>query len=256
MKFWTWLRSNPYFVTATSALFGAVLNGLYQEVQKGSVDWTAKGWESLLATAAGAMVVALYHLYTNTPAVAEAKYISQKFGGLALILLLLVGTMPVMATSGCSVNELKADATTLASALNSLAGAIQATDPSVAANLEVAANSLIAAANGTGVGPAWEQALNAAAAGAEAIMSAIPITAPFATLLAIAVAAAELIISHTTSSAAVKALARANAGNTLWYLRTGSPLVKHRFARSQSGDVKAAWNLAAIQTGYASAVIK
>ena len=75
-------------------------------------------------------------------------------------------------------------------------------------------------------------------------------------ILAIAVAAAELIISHTTSSAAVKALARANAGNTLWYLRTGSPLVKHRFARSQSGDVKAAWNLAAIRTGYASAVIK
>lgn len=256
MKFWTWLRSNPYFVAATSALFGALLNGLYQEVQAGSVDWTVKGWESLLSTAAGAVIVALYHLYTKTPALATAEYKAQKLGAVALILLLLLGTMPVMATSGCSSSELQADATTLANALTGLAGAIQATNPSIAASLKTAAASLTAAANGTGVGPAWEQALNAAAAGAEVVMSAIPITAPFATLLSIAVAAAELIISNTTSSTGAKAVVRTNAASMLWYLRAGTPLVKHRLGRSRAGDVKAAWNVAAIETGFATAVLK
>ena len=57
MKFWMWLRSNPYFVTATSALFGALLNGLYQEVQPGhQINWSASGWESL-----GATVVVIDH---------------------------------------------------------------------------------------------------------------------------------------------------------------------------------------------------
>ena len=255
MKFWTWLRSNPYFVTATSALFGALLNGLYQEAQAGAVDWTVRGWESLAATAGGAVIVALYHLYTNTPAAARATYTAQKFGALALILLLLVGTMPVLATSGCSVNELQADATTLASALNSLAGAIQATNPTVAADLTRVANALTAAATGAGVGPAWEQALNGAAAAAEAVMASIPITAPFATLLSIAVAAAELIIANTTSKVTA-ARVISNPGNLLWYLHTGRPLVKHRLLRSQSGDVKAAWNAEAVQLGYAAAVLK
>jgi hypothetical protein len=68
MKFWTWLRSNPYFVAGSSAVFGAVINGLYQELQAGSVDWTLKGWESLGGTALGAAIVAIYHLYTAPPA--------------------------------------------------------------------------------------------------------------------------------------------------------------------------------------------
>jgi hypothetical protein len=68
MKFWSWLRGNPYFVAASSALGGAVLNALYQEVQAGQINWTLKGWESLGSTAAGAVVIALYHLYTQPSA--------------------------------------------------------------------------------------------------------------------------------------------------------------------------------------------
>jgi hypothetical protein len=259
MKFWTWLRSNPYFVTATSAFFGALLNALYQEVQPPhSVDWSAKGLESLAATAGGAVIVALYHLYTTTPATARAKYAAQqpRLGAWVLIGLLLLGTMPVLATSACSSNELKADATTLASALTSLAGAIQTTNPSVAADLLKAATTLTAALNGTGTGPAWEQALNGAAAAAEAAMAFIPITAPFATLLSIAVAAAELIISSTTTTTQQATRVMSNPQNLLWYVRTGRPLIKHSFGRSQSGDVKAAWNAEAIKLGYATAVLK
>jgi hypothetical protein len=256
VKFWTWLRSNPYFVTATSALFGAFLNGLYQEVQAHSINWSLQGWESLGATAFGAVVIALYHLYTNTPAAAKGKRTAQKFGALVCIVLVLLASLPVMATAGCSSNELVADANTLAAALTSLAGAIQGTDPSIAAELKTVAAGLTAAANGVGVGPAWEQALNAAAAAADVVMSAIPVTAPFAMLLSIAVAAAELIISNTKAGDTVKAHATPNPSNQLWYLRHGQPLVKHRFGRSQSGDVKAAWNAVAIQTGYATVVLK
>jgi outer membrane murein-binding lipoprotein Lpp len=181
---------------------------------------------------------------------------TQKFGAVALILLLLAGTMPVVTTTGCSTNELKADATTLAAALNNLAGAIQGVDPTVAANLETAATALTNAANGAGSGPAWEQVLNAAAAGAEAIMAAIPVTAPYAMLLSIAVAAAEVIIANTMSSSQVKAARVANAGNLIWYMRTGKPLIKHRLGRSRADDMKAAWNAAAAGTMYAAAVLK
>ena len=70
--FWTWLRSNPYFVTATSAAAGAIFNALYQEVQTGKIDWSLKGWESIGASAFGVALVAVYHLYTHAPAVAAA----------------------------------------------------------------------------------------------------------------------------------------------------------------------------------------
>jgi hypothetical protein len=177
----------------------------------------------------------------------------QKFGVVLLAVLLVAGTIPFVA--GCSQNELQADATVLASALNNLAGAIQATDPTVAADLERAANSLTAAANGTGVGPVWEQALNGAAAGAEAILASIPVTAPFAILLSIAVAAAEAIITKTATKVTT-ARVTSNPGNLLWYLRTGTPLVKHSWGRSQSDDFKAAWNAAAVQTRYSAVVLK
>ena len=70
--FCTCLRSNPYFVTATSAAGGAIFNALYQEVQTGKIDWSLKGWESIGASAFGVALVAVYHLYTHTPEAAAA----------------------------------------------------------------------------------------------------------------------------------------------------------------------------------------
>jgi len=257
MKFWTWLRSNPYFVLASSALSAFAAKAAYNWVESGSPAITLAELKSTAIAAVGVVIVALYHLYMPTPAVATAKYKAQsKLHAWLLITLLLAGTMPVMATSGCTSNQLKADASTLASALTSLASAIKTLDPTVAADLTTAAATLTAALNGTGTGPAWEQVLNGAAAAAEAAMAMIPITAPFAALLAIAVSAAELIISATTSSTTVQARVMANPANLAWYLKTGNVLVKHRFGRSQSGDVKAAWNTAAIEHGYAAAVLK
>lgn len=184
---------------------------------------------------------------------------SRQLGGIALIMVLTVGTFAVAAPmQGCSITkaQVQGDAIDLANALTSLAAVIQPTDPAIAAKLDTAAAALTAAANGTGSGPTWEQVLNAAAASAEVILAAIPITAPFASLVAIAVTAAELIITNTIgSTGSVKALPEASAQNLVWYTKTGNSLIKHRALRSVHGDVKAAWNSEAKKLGYSKAVV-
>ncbi len=179
-----------------------------------------------------------------------------KFGAWMLIALILSATLP---TTGCtaSSSELQSDATTLASALNNLAAAIQTSDATAANNLKTAAAALTAAVQSGIKGPAWEQVLNAATSGAEVVLSAIPVTAPYAALLAIAVAAAEAIIANTMSGrTSVKAEAAGNNGNLLWYARTGRGLLRHRFGRGPAGDFKASWNAEAAATGFAGAVVK
>ena len=173
-----------------------------------------------------------------------------------LIALILSATLP---TTGCtaSASELQSDATTLASALNNLAAAIQTSDATAANNLKTAAAALTAAVQSGITGPAWEQVLNAATSGAEVVLSAIPVTAPYAALLAIAVAAAEAIIANTVSGRMlVKAEATGNNANLLWYTRTGRGLLRHRFGRGPAGDFKASWNAEAAATGFAGAAVK
>jgi hypothetical protein len=89
------------------------------------------------------------------------------------------------------------------------------------------------------------------------VLSAIPVTAPYAALLAIAVAAAEAIIAHTTSRGTlVKAEAQGDNANLLWYRQTGRGLIRHRFGRGLAGDFKASWNAEAAATGFAGAAVK
>ncbi len=179
-----------------------------------------------------------------------------KLGAWMLIALTLSVTLPA---TGCtaSSSELQSDATALASALNNLAVVVQTSDAAAANNLKTAAAALTAAAQSGITGPAWEQALNAATSGAEVVLSAIPVTAPYAALLAIAVAAAEAIIANTVSGGtSVRAEATGNNANLLWYMRTGRGLIRHRFGRSPAGDFKASWNAEAAATGFAVAAIK
>ncbi|MGB0065931.1 MAG: hypothetical protein WBP85_15920 [Terracidiphilus sp.] len=179
-----------------------------------------------------------------------------KLGVWLLIALTLSATLP---TTGCtaSTSELQSDATALASALNNLAAAVQTSDATAASNLRTAAAALAAAAQSGITGPAWEQVLNAATSGAEVVLSAIPVTAPYAALLSIAVAAAEAIIANTESGKTqVKAEAAGNNANLLWYMRTGRGLLRHRFGRGPAGDFKASWNAEAAATGFAGAAVK
>jgi hypothetical protein len=72
MKFWTWLRSNPYFMAALGAVTGTVINTLHQEVLAGKIDFSLKGWESLGMSALGTAILAVYALYTHAPSAAAA----------------------------------------------------------------------------------------------------------------------------------------------------------------------------------------
>jgi len=187
---------------------------------------------------------------------AGAANTSAKLGAWMLIALTLSATLP---TTGCtaSTSELQSDATALASALNNLAAVIQPSDATAASNLKTAAAALTAAAQSGTTGPAWEQVLNTATSGAEVVLAAIPVTAPYAALLAIAVAAAEAIIANTVSGrTSVKAEATGNNANLLWYMRTGRGLLRHRFGRGPAGDFKASWNAEAAATGFAGAAVK
>jgi hypothetical protein len=69
---WAALRGNPYFVTFTSTLAGAIGSELYQAIQAGGFTWTLKAIEGMVVTGLGLAAGALYHLYQNPPAVAAA----------------------------------------------------------------------------------------------------------------------------------------------------------------------------------------
>jgi hypothetical protein len=219
-----------------------------------------KAGTGTIVSLASALATALLGLLAKDPETGtegpSARGTSAKLGAWMLIALILSATLP---TAGCtaSTSELQSDATTLASALNNLAAAIQTSDATAAHNLKTAAAALTTAVQSGITGPSWEQVLNAATSGAEVVLSAIPVTAPYAALLAIAVAAAEAIIANTMSGrTSVKAQAAGNNANLLWYTRTGRGLLRHRFGRGPAGDFKASWNAEAAATGFAGAVVK
>jgi len=219
-----------------------------------------KAGTGTVVTLLSALATALLGLLAKDPETGtegpRVQGTNTKLGAWMLIALTLSATLPTM---GCtaSASELQADATTLAAALNNLAVVIQTSDATSASNLRTAAAALTAAVQSGMTGPAWELALNAATAGAEVVLSAIPVTAPYAALLAIAVAAAEAIIANTMSGRTqVKAEAAGNNANLLWYTRTGRGLLRHRFGRGPAGDFKASWNAEAAASGFAGAAVK
>jgi len=222
-----------------------------------------KAGTGTVVTLLSALATALLGLLAKDPAATSqqpsqrvgASSETAKLGAWMLIALTLSATLP---TTGCTASsELQSDATSLALALNNLAAVIQASDATAANDLKTAAAALTAAAQNGITGPAWEQALNAATAGVEVVLSAIPVTAPYAALLSIAVAAAEAIIANTASGRMlIKADTTGNNANLLWYTRTGRGLLRHRFGRGPAGDFKASWNAEAAASGFAGVAVK
>jgi hypothetical protein len=66
-QFWLSVRSNPIFVTASSAFVGAVVSMLQDELASGKIDWTRGGLNKLTGYAVTAAVAAIVHLYRPTP---------------------------------------------------------------------------------------------------------------------------------------------------------------------------------------------
>jgi len=64
---WAKIRSNPIFVTVSSAAVGAIVSGIQDEMASGKIDWTRGGINKLTGYAATAAIAALAHLYRMPP---------------------------------------------------------------------------------------------------------------------------------------------------------------------------------------------
>ncbi len=66
-QFWLSIRSNPVFVTVSSAAVGAVVSAIQDEMASGKIDWSRGGINKLVGYAVTAGVAALVHLYRAAP---------------------------------------------------------------------------------------------------------------------------------------------------------------------------------------------
>ena len=64
---WKSIRSNPVFVTVSSAVVGAIVSGIQDELASGRIDWTRAGINKLAGYAITAAIAALVHLYRPAP---------------------------------------------------------------------------------------------------------------------------------------------------------------------------------------------
>jgi hypothetical protein len=150
----------------------------------------------------------------------------------------------VVPTTGCTpaqvATQIKNDGAAVAAAAENVATALQATNSALASKLEMAAQALQAVTQNFTAGSTVAY-INDAANAVEVIMALIPITAPFAALIPIVVAAIDLLISNLPASSAVKAMARPAPYNP-YRTPNVDKLITHRFGRSKAGDIKAAFN--------------
>lgn len=160
--------------------------------------------------------------------------------------LIVAALIPALTLGGCTIssNQLRNDAAALASALTSLSAAMSSSDATTSARLELAAESLTAAVNhwdsSTSIG-----VLNTAAAGAETLLAGISSTSKYATLVAIAVAALDVILANTsTTQTRAVHLSSAESDHLLIARLSAKKLVAHQLGRSPEGDFKTAWNRA------------
>lgn len=152
--------------------------------------------------------------------------------------------IPALALSSCIItaNQLKNDAAALAAALTNLSSAVSPSDASAAANLALSAESLNAVVNH------WDASsstglLNTAAAGAETALAGISSTSKYAALVAIAVAALDVILANTsTVKTHAVTLSNAESDRLVVARATAKKTVAHRLGRSPEGDFRAAWN--------------
>lgn len=64
---WNQIRSNKYFVAGTSALVTYLASAGYNWAMAGTPALSLAQLKATALAALGVVVVALYHLYTNTP---------------------------------------------------------------------------------------------------------------------------------------------------------------------------------------------
>jgi hypothetical protein len=66
-QLWLTVRSNPIFATVSSAMAGAIVSAVQDEMASGKIDWTRGGINKLCGYAVTAGIAALIHLYRPKP---------------------------------------------------------------------------------------------------------------------------------------------------------------------------------------------
>lgn len=121
-----------------------------------------------------------------------------------------------------TVSAIQSDAAAVARAVQSIANALRAADPALANQLDAAAAALLAAtANWTTGSPV--ALINDAAQAIEAILGAIPLTAPYAIFVGIAVAALDILIANLATQPKQTASTFTNAKTVLAHVDTLPP---------------------------------
>ena len=64
---WNAVKSNPVFVTVSSAAVGAIVSGIQDELASGHIDWSRSGLNKLMGYAFTAAIAAIVHLYRMPP---------------------------------------------------------------------------------------------------------------------------------------------------------------------------------------------
>jgi len=192
--FFTWLKSNPYFAAASSALMTFAAKAAYNWVQNGTPALTLAEVKSTGLAALGVVIVALYHLYTDTPSVAAVKVgAMMRMGSCLLIFVLIATSIPVVTVTGCSGSSVLAEINIV---LNEADNVIAAADPS-APWLQQLKNAVVAL---EGAETNWQNggtvalvddALNTIVV----ITGAIPLTAVYSPLIDVLVAGIEAVLA-------------------------------------------------------------
>lgn len=112
----------------------------------------------------------------------------------------------------CKINAqtIASDGQAVATAIIAIAKAVETTSPTLATELTTAATTLVAATSNWQTGSPVED-INTAASAIEAILGAIPLTAPYASFVAIAVAALDILIGNLKTQPTQTANVVANA---------------------------------------------
>jgi hypothetical protein len=122
---WNQIRSNPVFVTVSSAAAGAVVKMLQDELTRGGLDLSATGLRRMGILIVTVVVTALVHLYTPVPPAATTPVAASgsKLGVWMLIALLVSSPF----SAGCGGATVAQDIVNWTPALQSAVSAVDAT---------------------------------------------------------------------------------------------------------------------------------
>lgn len=153
-----------------------------------------------------------------------------------------------------------ADGAAVGQALNNLSVALQASDPTLAANLASAATAIIAATANWQSGSTLNAVIDAENA-AIAVLNVIPVASPYAPLVAIAFAALNILITNAqtqdsqTGNVVTDAHALLTAAAATASPWQGKAQIKHHFMRSPRKDFEAGWNEKAVPLGVGEVTV-